>query len=358
MNEAKQPSLFDIGESSATSGKYVARLPHPAWTEHKALLIRRYTKLFVMITHHGTYIDAFAGPQYPDKEGMWSAKLVLEGEPKFLRHFHLFETNKTKFSHIEKLLAAQPEVKGRTIAAHRKDSNVAIKQLLARQEISEKEATFCLLDQHTIECEWSTVEALASYPPKKSGRKIELFYFLANHWFHRCILNTQDEERVSRWWGRDDWRPLLAMRPEERAACMARRFEKELGYKYATVYPIYDRDDSAQVMYFMIHATDHDVAPGLMTRAYRSVHGREPTWDEDQTSLFGGAWMLHAHEGRLFATCSRCLDSSAHAAGSIERAGAHLLEAGWKIIGERWLCPTCEGKPLGPPRRARKKERP
>jgi hypothetical protein len=40
-------------------------------------------------------------------------------------------------------------------------------------KIDEKEATFCLLDQRTFECDWQTVEKLARY--KKSGNKIELF---------------------------------------------------------------------------------------------------------------------------------------------------------------------------------------
>ena len=40
---------------------------HRVWTENKAKLIERYLLYFVFITHHGTYIDGFAGPQDPQK---------------------------------------------------------------------------------------------------------------------------------------------------------------------------------------------------------------------------------------------------------------------------------------------------
>lgn len=360
LEAKKQAELFDLGKADAASGKYLVRPAHPAWTEHKALLIRRYTKLFVMITRHGTYIDGFAGPQYPDKPEMWAAKLVLEGEPKFLRHFYFFETKKTKFAQLEAMIAAQGVLpKDRTVEPYKRDCNVGIRELLASGVIGEKEATFCLLDQHTTECEWQTVKALAEYDKKKGGRKIELFYFLPNSWLARALLNTKETERLERWWGRDDWSALLGMRPEERAACLVKRFEDELGYRFATAYPIYDRDDSSQVMYFMIHATDHGVAPELMNRAYRSVHGPEPTWDKAQASLFGGSWMLQtAKDGRQLATCGRCTEVSAPIGGSAEAAVAYLNDAGWTPKLNEWICPSCQTKPLGPsPRRPRRMKR-
>src|SRR5690349_16399390 len=58
---------------------------HPVWTENKAKLIERYLYYFVQVTKHGTYIDGFAGPQEPDKLDMWSAKLVVESEPRWFR---------------------------------------------------------------------------------------------------------------------------------------------------------------------------------------------------------------------------------------------------------------------------------
>ena len=62
-------------------------LKRPIWTENKAKMIAIYLRLFVYITKHGAYIDGFAGPQERDLP-MWTAKLVLESEPKRLGQFY------------------------------------------------------------------------------------------------------------------------------------------------------------------------------------------------------------------------------------------------------------------------------
>ena len=49
------------------------------------------------------------------------------------------------------------------------------------------------------------------------------------------------------------------------------RFKNELGYKSVKPWPIYERKDGGNVMYYMIHATDHLIAPGLMSRAYQKA---------------------------------------------------------------------------------------
>ena len=59
-------------------------------------LIERYLFYFVLITKHGTYIDGFAGPQDPSKPDYWAARLVLANQPRWLRHFHLFERDRAK----------------------------------------------------------------------------------------------------------------------------------------------------------------------------------------------------------------------------------------------------------------------
>ena len=61
----------------------VHRLQVPMWTAHKARFIERYLYYFVLVTKHGTYIDGFAGPQQPDDTEMWTAKRVLESEPRW-----------------------------------------------------------------------------------------------------------------------------------------------------------------------------------------------------------------------------------------------------------------------------------
>src|SRR5689334_11422744 len=75
--------LFELPpESPKKAERLFRQLPRPIWTESKANLIERYLNYFVMVTHHGTYLDAFAGPQRTDNHEIWSAKLVIESRPR------------------------------------------------------------------------------------------------------------------------------------------------------------------------------------------------------------------------------------------------------------------------------------
>jgi three-Cys-motif partner protein len=251
----------------------------PVWTENKARLIERYPYYFVMITKGGNYIDAFAGPQDPDKPDTWAAKLVLENRPRWLTQFHLFEIDPKRVRSLETLVAAQPprdrhkrEPK-RTVEIYAADFNERIPAILNSGAIKPTRATFCLLDQRTFECRWASLKALADY---KRGAKIELFYFLANAWLPRALAAVQDTSILDAWWGNSGWQGLRAMRGVERAYLFATRLRQELGYWSAEPWPIYERRNGGHVMYYMIHATDHAAAPGLMARAYhRAVLPKE-----------------------------------------------------------------------------------
>jgi three-Cys-motif partner protein len=254
-------------------------ITHPIWTANKAKLIERYLYYFVLITKHGTYIDGFAGPQQPDKPEMWAAKLVLENQPRWLRHLHLFEKNKKRFRDLEELSAVQPaktrKEPKRQISLYPGDFNLNIHQLLDSATITEKEATFALLDQRTFECHWSTVEALSTY--KKSGTKIELFYFLPNSWLPRAVSGIKNTKILTDWWGRADWDQLVGMTADQRRDKFVERFKKELGYKSVKAWPIFQSSHGGNIMYYMIHATDHPEAPKQMRRAYqRAVLPKEP----------------------------------------------------------------------------------
>ena len=52
------------------------------------------------------------------------------------------------------------------------------------------------------------------------------------------------------------------------------RLRQELGYTYANPWPIYSKETGGCVMYYMIHATDHEAAPLLMNRAYMKGNER------------------------------------------------------------------------------------
>lgn len=271
----------DLPESTAPGIKITLDpLRYPIWTENKAKLIERYLYLFVLVTRHGTYIDGFAGPQERNKPEMWAAKLVLESEPRLLRNFYLFDQSRSQYKALCALKAEQPErdKKGRklyrNIEVYRGDFNALVNDLLTTHIIKETEATFCLLDQRTFECNWSTVQTLAQH---KSGRKIELFYFLAVAWLDRALSAQKKKEVLQNWWGRDDWPSLLEMKTQQRVDAFVTRFQDELGYKSVMAWPIFKRKNTGNIMYYMIHATDHPAAPKLMYRAYHeAVKPKQP----------------------------------------------------------------------------------
>lgn len=289
--DENQLTLIDLPLASSKEAQFKP-IHHPIWTENKARLIERYLFYFLMITRHGTYIDGFAGPQERDKPEMWSAKLVLESEPRWFRHFHLFDDNRNQIKQLKLLKESQPprnrnkhEPK-RDINIYHGDFNILVKELLERKTIREKEATFCLLDQRTFECHWTSLQALASY--KTSENKIEIFYFLPNKWMGRAFANQQDMDVIRDWWGRDDWTELRGMNPNKRKEEFMKRFKEELGYRSVLAWPIYKRQEGGAIMYHMIHATDHPDAPKLMRRAYENaVMPKEAFEQLDLLALIG-----------------------------------------------------------------------
>jgi three-Cys-motif partner protein len=271
------PEIKHVG--SAKIRKY-KRIHQPIWTQHKAKFIQQYLKLFVQITKHGAYIDGFAGPQYPDKLDAWAAALVLQSEPKWLQHFFLCEKSPSKLRFVNSLVATQPvprDRKGRKLPRNIEvwpgDFNINVKTILGNGKITQKEATFCLLDQHTFECRWHTLEQLAAYkrPPQN---KIEILYFLCVRWLHRALSGIKKKDTIQQvqdWWGKSDWRELSAKTEFDIAELMRKRFQDDLGYRHTAAFPIYDNPESNRIMYYMIHASDHEEAPALMVRAHQKA---------------------------------------------------------------------------------------
>ena len=268
-------TLFPLPPQNLVEAKQKFKERNPIWTECKAKLIERYLYYFVQITHNGTYIDAFAGPQEPDKPEMWSAKLVIESRPRWFRKFHLFELKESSVALLHQLRDSQPprdKVKKepkRKIDIHAGDFNQNIQRVLAENPVGDKEASFCLLDQRTRECDWQSVKTVATH--KNGGNKIELFYFFPEGWINRSIaeLKIDKEEKLEKWWGNSNWKDLLKWTGADRARFVCKRFKSELNYKHVHPFAIYEKKEKGgRVMYYMIHASDHDAATGLMNRAY------------------------------------------------------------------------------------------
>jgi hypothetical protein len=102
---------------------------------------------------HGAYIDGFAGPQEPEMPEIWTAKLVLELEPKRLGQFFLCELNRKSYRALLALIGRHQDDPRRKINTYNTDFNKAVHEILASGNIRETTATFCLLDQRTFQLE-------------------------------------------------------------------------------------------------------------------------------------------------------------------------------------------------------------
>jgi three-Cys-motif partner protein len=269
----KPANQIEMFEGAGAEGKRAITfkpIQRPLWTQNKARLISRYLYYFVLVTKHGTYIDGFGGPQSPDNEDMWAAKLVIESRPRWLRTLVLGDIEASQVARIRSMVEGQlprdtKKEPKREIHVLQGDFNSKVADALSY--VNAKQAAFCLLDQRTFECDWATVEKVAKY--KKTGTKIEIFYFLPVGWFARAVSGLRNPEtHLKKWWGRDDWNKLASQRTRTLADLTVQRFRQELGYEHAHPWPIYEKPSGGRVLYYMIHASDHDQAPGLMRRAY------------------------------------------------------------------------------------------
>lgn len=262
----------------ASNAVEIDSLPSPIWTETKAQLIANYLRLFLMITRHGAYIDGFAGPQDKTNPGSWAAKLVVEMTPAWMNRFFLCELNRNSYADLQSMLREQPKIRGRQLHCKHADFNQWVDDVLASGCVTDKTATFALLDQRSTECHWATVEKLATH--KRGTRKIELFYFFPTGWIHRTISETKDTDILDAWWGGNGWRQIEGIKQGQAASLFLRKFQA-LGYRDVKSWPICSRQFGAgRTMYHMIHATDHLEAPKLMYRAYRNLIGNVPAGEQ------------------------------------------------------------------------------
>jgi three-Cys-motif partner protein len=129
------------------------------------------------------------------------------------------------------------------------------------------------------------VKEIAGYKPHGT-RKIELFYFFANSWFARARAGIRNMQILKDWWGRDDWKQLFTWKAQRCLDEMVDRFRSELRYWSVKPWPIFKDPQGRSVMYWMVHATDHEKAPDQMTRAYNAVG--LPKEVDNQLGLFNG----------------------------------------------------------------------
>ena len=143
----------------------------------------------------------------------------------------MFEKEPKQYEYLKSLKESQSADPQRRICLYFGDFNTLIHGFLEERPIGDREATFCLLDQRIFECQWSSVSQLAKY--KKSGLKIELFYFLSTGWLGRAMAAQKNPEVLNAWWGREDWNELRRTSGLDRAVLFCDRMKEELNYKSA-----------------------------------------------------------------------------------------------------------------------------
>lgn len=265
----ESPSLLE-----ASPRGFKQPLKPPDQTNSKSKLICEYIANFQLITRGGLFIDGFSAPQKRDSEEAWTARRVLELEPKRLRRFWLCDLEAEGIRQLRELKAKHDRnPRFRHVSVMEGDFNETIDVILRAGRITPSAAVFAFLDQRNMECHWETVRKIAEF---RHRRKIEVMYFLGTGWLLRSIKSARRPEKIEeidRWWGGDEWRQLEGKRLSEIPDLFANRFVEEFGYQFVKCYPIMMREGERRVAFHLIHASDHAQAPVLMTRAYRKICG-------------------------------------------------------------------------------------
>ena len=208
-----QVEMFGDRPSGKPTKLKLAESRAPLWTAEKASLIDEYIHRFLLVTKHGVYLDLFAGPQRIDDPESWSVRRVIErrteGNPS-IRHYAVCDRDPAQVERLRQLGSHHSSFR-----VYAGDVNEEIHTMLDEAPIRPKTACFCLIDQRTFECHWSTVEAVARH--KREGFKIELFYFLAQGWLDRAWRSSHSE-KLRAWWGNPDYQQFLQHRSYDRSA--------------------------------------------------------------------------------------------------------------------------------------------
>lgn len=80
-------------------------LQAPHQTQAKSKLIAEYLRNFTHVTRGGLYIDGFAAPQSRKHEDAWTARRVLETEPKRIRGAFLCDLDPAGIAQLRDLKA-------------------------------------------------------------------------------------------------------------------------------------------------------------------------------------------------------------------------------------------------------------
>lgn len=261
------------------------------WIRDKLELLRLYLLGYRRVAGSGgTYIDGFAGSGIAKIRGETEERLGSAATALRVRAFaqlFFYESDPTTMRQLKRNIGLRFSWRAANRIRWREgDFNELVRTDLAENLIPKKRPTFALLDPDSTQLGWKTVEALAQYKDEPGLYKIELLILLnTDQALVRLVpreqtaeYSTSPEAKRLDWvmGGRDAWWDLNDQHFSA-TRLMFRYVERlrSLGYLDVRAVPILHPDTRVR-QYFMIHASDHPAASGLMDWSEREA---KPTRD-------------------------------------------------------------------------------
>jgi three-Cys-motif partner protein len=256
------------------------------WTRDKLELLRLYLLAYRRVAGAGgTYIDGFASTGIVKIRGeagerLGSAATALD--VRAFSHLYFYEQDSLKMSQLQRNIQLRFEQR-RWIRARWRvgDFNEEVLKDLRPDRIPLNKPTFAFLDPDSTQLGWTTVEALARYKEAPGLFKTELLILLnTDQALVRLVPRHQNSSYATSgdalkmdwvmgdrnaWWDLNDQRfsaVSLMVRYVDRL--------KGLGYLDVRAIPILHPETRVR-QYFLIHASDHPAAAGLMDWSEREA---------------------------------------------------------------------------------------
>ncbi len=146
------------------------------------------------------------------------------------------------------------------------------------------EPTFAFIDPTGPDCEWSTLETLASFKTI-SPYKTELWLLFPAGMFIRMLrvdggtVRQEDAARITAMFGTEQWQEIYNARlrnqldggqaRDEYVNLMRWRLERVLGYRFSHAFDVHE--ERGHSIYHMIFVTDNDAGNRIMTHLYQNA---------------------------------------------------------------------------------------
>jgi three-Cys-motif partner protein len=264
----------------------------PTWTEEKLRILHCYLGGFATACKRhplGWYVlDIFAGAgmnisDTTKTELPGSALIALQAGPPPARQVILCENGAKTL----------PALRARTapfadrVAIFEHDANAQISEMLAL--IPQRAPAFAFLDPEGAELAWATVAAVAGHQRAGANKVEQLILLPTDTGFVRMLsldlpLDPGYAARVTSMYGNDDWQAIYDQRRAGRISAEQARHEYvllyarglyNLGYRHVQERQLHKEGKgggAGSPMYFLLHASDHDVGEKIMGHCFDKKH--------------------------------------------------------------------------------------